>query len=261
MSTARPGTRPHPAVVARRREVARARGRRRRLIALGGLGAVVMVVALAWLVTGPLLAVDGVSVTGYDRPDRAELIAALDDAAAGGTIARPADDAMRAAAAAFPWVESIVVARDWPRSLAVRVTPAEPVAVAAYQDQAIVATASGRVLGVKDGVSGLGWIRLATPPPAAGETLPAPALAPLAFIAAADPETASRVRALQTTADGQVGGRLTSGPELRLGSTDRMAAKAAALGLMLANLSAEEEAGAAYIDLTVPENPALGPPG
>ena len=37
-----------------------------------------------------------------------------------------------------------------------------------------------------------------------------------------------------------------------------MAAKAAALGLVLADLSAEDEQSAAYIDLSSPERPAVG---
>ena len=53
---------------------------------------------------------------------------------------------------------------------------------------------------------------------------------------------------------------ITGGPELLLGSPDRMAAKAEALGLLLLeSLSPEEEATASYVNLTVPENPALGP--
>jgi hypothetical protein len=53
-------------------------------------------------------------------------------------------------------------------------------------------------------------------------------------------------------------GRLTGGPDLRLGSGERMAAKAAALALVLADLSVEDEQAAAYIDLSSPERPAAG---
>jgi hypothetical protein len=59
-------------------------------------------------------------------------------------------------------------------------------------------------------------------------------------------------------ADGTWVGRLTGGPELRLGAGERMAAKAAALGLVLADLSADDEQSAAYIDLSSPERPAVG---
>ena len=262
MSTSRPGAgraRPHPAVVERRRAVARAQGRRRRSGALLVLGTLAVLAILWWLATGPLVAVHGVSVSGYDRPDRAELVKALTAAAEEGTVISPATGRMSAAAREFPWVESIAVTRRWPRALGVRVVEATPVAVAAFGDQAVLVSDAGRVLGVKDGVRGLGWMKLPEAPPAEGGALPAGARAELAFIAAAEPRVAKRIRALRPTADGGIVGRLTAGPELRLGAPERMEAKAQALGLLLASLSAREESTASYIDLTVPENPALGP--
>ncbi len=166
---------------------------------------------------------------------------------------------MRAAARRFAWVESITVVRKWPRSLSVRVVEATPVAVAAFEDQAVLVAADGRVLGVKDGVKGLGWMRLTATPPVEGGSLAPDARAQLAFIAAAPPEAAARVRALHATAQGQIVGRITDGPELHLGTPTRMAAKARSLALLLGSLSPQEEAAAAYIDLSVPENPAVGP--
>jgi len=262
VSTSRPSappSRPHPAVVERRRAVARAQGRRRRSGALFVLGTLAVLAVLFWLATGPLVAVHGVSVSGYDRDDRGELVSALTAAAGEGTVISPATGRMSAAAREFPWVESIAVVRRWPRSLGARVVEATPAAVAAYEDQAEMVSAAGRLLGLKDATMGLGWLRLAEAPPAEGGTLPADARARLAFITAAGPKTAARVRALHPTRDGRIVGRLTAGPELLLGSPERMAAKARALGLLLANLSAEEESTASYIDLSTPENPALGP--
>lgn len=266
MSTSRPGaagprtrTRPHPAVVERRRAVARAQGRRRRSGALLVLGTLAVAAVLWWIATGPLVAVHGVSVSGYDRSDRGALTKALETAAEEGTVLSPASGAMAAAAREFPWVDSISVARSWPRSLSVRVVPATPVAVAAFEDQAVLVSAAGRVLGIKDGTSGLGWLKLSEAPPAAGGTLPAGARAELAFMAAAAPDVARRIRRLHPAGDGTIVGSLTGGPELRLGAPERMPAKAQSLGLLLAALSAEEESTASYIDLTIPENPALGP--
>lgn len=262
MSTSRPDAarhRPHPAVVERRRAVQRAQGRRRRSGALLVLGTLAVLAVLWWLATGPLVAVHGVSVTGYDRADRSELTKALASAAEEGTVLSPATGAMTAAAREFPWVESITVTRQWPRALGVRVVEATPVAVAAYEDQAVLVSGAGRVLGVKDGVRGLGWLKLGAAPPAAGGTLPAATRAQLAFVAAADPAVAKRIRALHLAGDGTVTGRLTNGPELLLGAPERMEAKARSLSLLLASLSADEESTAAYIDLAIPENPALGP--
>jgi hypothetical protein len=107
----------------------------------------------------------------------------------------------------------------------------------------------------------VGWLRLAEEPPPPGAMLPDGARAAVAFIAAAPPEVGARVRALTAGRDGALSGRLHRGPALRLGPPERLPAKAAALALVLGNLSRDEEQAAGYIDLTFPERPALGPPG
>lgn len=265
MSGARPAPGPrrspaHPALVERRRAIARARGRRRRSGALLLLGTAAAVALVYWLATGPLLAVHDVRMRGYEREDRGELLAALTAAAGEGTILSPAVAEMRRAADAYPWVESIAVARTWPRGLKVEVTQARPLAVAAFGDRSVLVAAGGRVLADREGAPGLGWMRLAAEPPPAGARLPEGARAALGFLAAADPEVAARVRALTPARDGVVTGRLARGPELRLGPPERLPAKAAALGLVLAELTPAEQRSASYIDLTFPERPAVGPP-
>jgi cell division protein FtsQ len=225
------------------------------------MGTAAAVLFLYWLATGPLLATSGVSVSGYDRPDRAELIAAVTKAAHEGTIIAPATGDVAAAADRFPWVASVRISRDWPRGMAVHVTEASPVAVASFEDQAVLVSADGRILGPREGAPGVGWMRLDVAPPPAGAFIPVGARPALALIAAADPEVGARIRQLRADADGTWVGRLTNGPELRLGSGSRMAAKAAALGLVLADLSAEDEQAASYIDVSAPERPAVGMPG
>ena len=84
-------------------------------IALIGLGALAALALLWWLANGPMLAVGDVTVRGYDRPDRDALVAAIDEAASDGTMVSPPVDEIRDAAAAFPWVASVSVQRDWPR--------------------------------------------------------------------------------------------------------------------------------------------------
>jgi len=58
--------------------------------------------------------------------------------------------------------------------------------------------------------------------------------------------------------DGELLGRLAAGPELRLGPPDRIAIKARALTAVLDHLSPEEERTARYLDVSVPDRPALG---
>jgi cell division protein FtsQ len=251
--------RPHRAVVARRRQIARARGRQRRGVVLIAVGLLAALGLLWWLAQGPLLAVGHVKVRGYDRPDRDALAAAIERAASGGTMVSPPVDEVRQAAAAYPWVAAVSVQRDWPRGVTVDVEMARPAAVAAAPggEPAVVAE-SGRVLGPVPEDAGLGWLRVATPPPPAGYALPESDRAALAFLAAAPPEAARRVRRLGMDASGALSGRIDGGPAIRLGRPEHLAAKARALGLVLAQVPAEDLRSATYIDLRVPKRPAIG---
>jgi cell division protein FtsQ len=249
----------HPALRERRRLVAREHGRRRRNRSLWLVGMLAAAALLYWALTGPLLAVHGVNVRGYDRADRAELVTALTEAGESGSLVSPPRAAMERAAAPFPWIDSIAVVRNWPRALGVQVTQTRPVALARGTDGATVLVGyNGRVLEAADGRAALGWMNLPTATPAPGAHLPEAEAALLALIASLDPETAARVRDLRMIEGGTAVARLDGGPELRLGRPARLAAKATALGLVLSALSPQEAAGAAYIDLTVPEHPAVG---
>lgn len=224
------------------------------------LGALAVAALAYWVLTGPLLAVSGVHMRGYDRDDRAQLVAALESAAGRGTILSPAVAEMEQAAARNPWVESISVARTWPRALAVDVVQARPAAVA-YADGAdpVLVAADGRVLdAATGGDTGLGWLRLAEAPPAPGGNLPAASAAGVEFLTHLEPDVAALVRDLAPLEGGVLGARLEGGPELRLGKPERLPAKATALGMVLAALSGDDRAAATYIDLSVPEHPAVG---
>lgn len=256
---ARPGRPEHPALRERRRLVAREQGRRRRNRSLWVVGALAAVALAYWMLTGPLLAVHGVNVRGYDRADRDQLVAALTEAGESGSLLSPPRAAMERAARPFPWVESITVVRNWPRALGVQVTQVRPIAHARGTDGATVMVASnGRVLETGEGAAPLGWMSLPTTTPEPGAQLPDGESQILTFLAALDAGTAARVRDLRMVEGGTAVARLEGGPELRLGRPVRLAAKATALGLVLSALSSEEAADAAYIDLTVPEHPAVG---
>ncbi len=253
-----PPARPHPAVQERRRSVARARGRRRRSWTLIVLGAAAGLVALYWLATGPLLAVHQVDVSGYTRDDSAQLVQALESAAGDGTVIVPATAEMRRVAARFPWVESISVSRTWPRGLKVDVVQARPVAVVSFGGAAAMVSASGRVLGPVEPSRRLGTLRLRAAPPGAGGAVPAQERAMLDLLSASPPKVAARIQDLQVDRAGRVTAALADGPPLRLGAPERMAAKAKALRLMLEDVPPRELDAAGYLDLSVPENPALG---
>lgn len=224
-------------------------------IVLGVAGGLVL---LYWLATGPLLAVHDVNVSGYDRDDSAQLVSALEGAAGRGTVIVPATGEMRAVAERFPWVESISVSRTWPRGLRVIVSEARPVAIASFGGAAVMVSATGRVLGPMEAGAALGTVRLNAEAPEAGRSLPRDETAALAFLAASRPALAKTVRDLHVDRAGQVAARLVDGPELRLGAPVRMVAKARALALMLKGVPVAQRGSGTYIDLSVPENPALG---
>jgi cell division protein FtsQ len=267
----------------RRRAIILERGRRRRTAALAAIGALAVGLGLWFLATGPVLAVRQVHLTGYDREDAGRLEAAIGAAAGGGTVLRPPTAAIRRAALAFPWVADVVVTRAWPLGLRVDIIEAEAVAaVKASGNERVLVDAHGRVLGPPTPgrtsadaatATGADAVRPLSAPverhrPRAGILLRGPApqtgrlLAPglrsaLIFVSSLDPEVAGRVKDLRLEA-GRVIGRLEEGPELRLGRPDRMLAKALALQVVLDQIPAEDEEAATYLDLSLPERPAVG---
>lgn len=250
--------RPHPAVAARRRQVSRARGRRRRVSLLAVLGVAAAVAALWWAVTGPLTAIRAVAVEGYELPDREQLSAELRAAAEEGSMLRLPTRAVRDAAAPFPWVGQVEVRRDWPTGLRVTVTAAEPVAaVTGPGAEAVLVSEDARVLGRAGAREDLPRVRLREATPPVGARLDAGSRPALQLAGASEPVVARRLRELRMV-EGRLVGRLVDGPELRLGGPTRMVAKAVALRVVLNQLSSEDEAAAEYIDLTLPERPAVG---
>jgi cell division septal protein FtsQ len=249
----------HPALRERRRTVAREHGLRRRNRALVALCALAALALGYWVLTGPPLGVSGVRVQGYERPDRDRVVAALTVAGERGGMLSPPRAAMAEAVRPFPWVEDITVSRAWPRSLRVTVTPARPVALARGTDgSTVLVAASGRVLEPADDERELGTLRLPGESPGPGTELPQVYGELLGFLAALEPALAARVRDLAPTREGLVTARLDGGPELRLGRPERLRAKAVALGLVLPAIPATDRETAAYIDLSVPEHPAVG---
>jgi len=258
--------RPHPEIDRRRREVARDRGRRRRLVILGALGAAVCVLAGYWLATGPVLTINGVTVKNYHGPDASQLQSALSSTAShGGSLLSPPVGAMTAVAQRFPGVESITVARDWPLGLTVTVIPADPFAiVTAPGERSVVVSSRGLVMGPVPHHTVRPSILLSEPIPAFGRPVPSWAMQVLGFLAIVHQQTRPRIQGL-TYVQGQLTGHLIKGPVLILGTLARLEDKAAAVNAVLGNVSTATLNRATYLDVTVPERAAVGtgplPPG
>ncbi|MGI9539284.1 MAG: cell division protein FtsQ/DivIB [Miltoncostaeaceae bacterium] len=249
----------HPALEARRRAVSAERMLRRRSVLLGARCAVAGLAAMWWVLTGPVLAVRSVEVSDYSGPNRAALEATLDQVAPRGTILAPPAEDLRIVARHFPDVEDVVVERKLPLGVRVRVIEARPAAVAVPKPEGapMAVTDDGRVLGPpRAGSKGLPRVWTGSEP-AIGERLQGDALLALRFATTIEPDVAARLRSLRVE-DGRLLGKLARGPRLLLGDTRRLPAKARSLTAVLNHLPVEEERAATYLDVSVPEAPALG---
>jgi hypothetical protein len=252
---------PHPALDRRRRDVARARGRTRRLAIVAAAAGLGSAVVGFWLATGPLLSVRDVRVSQYDRPDAGRLQAAVAAAAdRGGSLLVPPIADIRAAAVRFPWVDDVTVVRDLPLGVVVQITKAAPVGVAVpAEGAAVLVSERGLVMGPAAGARGLPRFRIPGAPPAYGEPVPRAAAPAMRFILLSRPQTAARFRALRMEG-GSLVGMLPGGVTLRLGPPTRLPAKARSLQAVLDWMAKTPAvaAQATYLDLAIPEHPALG---
>lgn len=232
---------------------------RRRSVLLGAFCVAAGLAGMWWVLTGPVLAVRSVEVSDYDGPNRAALESTLGQVAPRGTILAPPREDLRIVARHFPDVEDIVVERRLPLGVRVRVIEARPAAVAVPKPEGapVMVTSDGRALGPpRAGSKNLPRVwtgsELAT-----GQRLEGDALLALRFAGTTDPAVAARLRSLRVE-DGRLLGKLARGPRLRLGDTRRLPAKARSLTAVLNHLPVEEERAATYLDVSVPEAPALG---
>jgi cell division protein FtsQ len=263
--TPEPGQ-PHPALAERRRRVARDRGRRRRYIVLAAAGVAMCVLAGYWLASGPVLTINDVSVTGYRGPDGPQFAQEVSAAAEQpGSLISPPVPTMTAVAQRFPGVETIRVSRAWPLGLAVAVVPATPFAIVAAPGQiSVVVSHRGLVMAPAPKHLVRPSIVLSQPIPAYGQPVPEWAMETIGFLELVRPGTRGRIQDLAYVND-ELRGTMTKGPVLILGTLDRLPDKAVALNALLAAVSPQVVAQATYIDLSVPDRPAVGtgtvPPG
>jgi len=250
---------PHPALAERRRRVARDRGRRRRYIVLAAAGVAACLLAGYWMATGPVLTINSVSVSGYRGPDAPQLDSAL-TAAAGqaGSLISPPVGAMTEVAQRFPGVETIRVSRAWPLGLQVTVVPATAFAIVSAPGQtSVVVTHRGLVLAPAPKGLVRPSIMLIEPIPSFGQPVPQWAMQAIGFLELVHPGSRTRIQDL-TYVNSELRGTMTNGPALILGTLDGLPDKAVALNTLLARVSPQIISRATYIDLSVPNRPAIG---
>lgn len=219
-----------------------------------GIGVLLLIL---WIISGPLMGISNVTVTGYTGKDAAAVQETAELVAGTGSMVRLPSGDMRRAITRFPGVLDATIERDWPRSITVEVTMGEPVAVLAVESGGrYLLSPTGQVMGKADSTGGLPVIRVKAYPP--GGVLGDPGQrAALLFIGWLPPEYAGRLRNLHARG-GRLFAELANGLELRIGPATDLAEKAQALSAVLSQADPEALARAAYLDISNPRRPMLG---
>ncbi|MCU1496524.1 MAG: Polypeptide-transport-associated domain protein FtsQ-type [Acidimicrobiales bacterium] len=247
-----PATAMDPRLAARRIEVARdlGRRRRRRLLTLALVTAVVL--GVIGVTRSAALDVDHVRITGAARSD-AGAVAERAGISRGRAMTSIDIDAATRRIEELPWVADARVARRWPGTVDIEVTERQPVVVAGEGRGSVLVDRDGRILGpASDADVGL---PLTGPDPVAqpGAFLPSVRRPLVAVVADLPAPLRDQVRRA-LLAHGGYALDLDDGTRVLLGDDTRLRAKAEAV---LALLRRDDPRALEVIDITVPGAAAL----
>jgi cell division protein FtsQ len=243
---------PFPRLQARRLPVRAGRVPRppARLLFIAAAVITVLLGGWLWLRDSPLVGVRQVTVTGADGPQAAQIRRAVEQAASGMTTLHVDTGALRKALAGFPIVQDVRVHPSLPHRLRVEVVEHDAVGAIAVGGRRVPVAASGLLLtGAPAGSLPTLTVRGALPGDRVRDRR---VLAEVHLLAAAPRALRMRVGKVFMGPKGLTA-RLSAGPQLVFGGTDRLAAKWAAAVAVLADPSS---AGTTALDLRVPERPA-----
>lgn len=224
---------------------------RRRLAAIVLIAGLV-VASFLILRESSLVAVRDVEVTGASGRDGERVRSALDGAARDMTTLHVDLDALRTAVAPYPIVKDVRATPDFPHGLKIEVIEHTPVAAVGVDGRRVPVASDGTLL---RGSSARDLPVLPMRMPPAGDKVAAGQAARVVAALAAAPEPLRQ--AIEKVFVGPRGltVRLTDGPAVYLGSTERVAAKWAAIARVLADPTSQ---GATYLDVRLPERPTAG---
>jgi cell division protein FtsQ len=222
--------------------------------ALAIAAAVIAVLALGWfwLRDSPLVAIDNVTVTGVTGPDADQVRSVLADAARDMTTLHVSEGDLRSAVAAYPQVKGLALTTHFPHGLDISVTEHNPVAVVVADGKRVPVAGNGQLLrSVQAG--DIATVQMSNVP--GGDRLTDPrADHAVEMLAAAPSALRSRIQNVWTGSHGLTA-RMSDGPLLYFGTTERLAAKWTAVATVLQD---HDAAGALYLDVRVPERTAAG---
>ena len=222
------------------------------LLALA-VAAVILGAGWMWFRDSSLVRVRDVQVTGATSSEAARVRQALEVAARNQSTLHARPDALKAAARQFASVADLRVSTDFPHAMRIQVVERVPVAALVAGDQELAATGDGMILRgvVADG--DLPMIRMDAAP--AGERVTnRNTRTALAIAAAAPDQLRKRIDRLWTGPKGMMLA-LVDGPDVIFGDASDASRKWLAAARVLADPGA---AGAAYLDVRIPERVAAG---
>ncbi len=230
--------------------------RRRRRLVRALLVSAVVICALApgamWLRDSELVGVREVSVTGIEGSDAPAVRRALVHAARDMTTLNVRDEVLRTAVERHPIVRSLRAHADFPHGLRIVVNAYDPVAVVTAGGRDMAVAGDGTLLRGTP-IKGLPYVRI-------GETAATrrvsgePLLEGVRLMGAAPAPLRARVKRL-FHGDRGLTATLRQGPELYFGRGDRPRAQWRSAAAVLSD---PEVRGATFVDVRLPERPAVG---
>jgi hypothetical protein len=222
---------------------------------LAALAALLAGLYAFWLRDSSLVAVESVEVTGLTSRDADRIRVALTGTAETMTTLDFDEARLEEAIAAFPVVAGVEARPDFPHAATIHVVERRPAAIADADGRRLPIAGDGTLVPGLPVEGHLPTIELSIAMPE--RRLPPGAAANCARVAGAAPAAIAR-RLDNLEWEGRARGvvaQLSNGPEIVFGTPDRLAAKWAAAARVLAD---DEAAGAAYLDVRIPERPVAG---
>lgn len=249
-------TRTDPRISRRRKAVARSK-KRRAIVRGVGVAGLALAVWLAFF--SPLLAISEVKLAGAEHttPDEVAHIVGLD---ASDNLLLLSTTEVAERVRTLPWVKSVAVERKLPGTVKVSVTERTPVVILAMEDERYLLDRRARVLKVGSADEDLPvFAGLQLPSPRPGDRLTAVQLqSALRAFSSMPRSLRAEVAAVFAPTVERITFQLTDGIHIRYGAAEDTASKNEVLKVLLERLRAEGRP-ASYIDVRVPEAPAVSP--